>query len=195
MAQARPRPLTARQRRFVREYMIDDNGTQAAIRAGYSKRSAGHIAYDMLHHSPGVKAAAAAAIAARSERLRVTADRVVTELARIAFADWRDYAVWGEDGLQLKPSADLSEDAAAAIAEFHPADDKRPARVKLHAKRAALDLLARHVGITGRGRVAPGWNPHEQEGAGEDARQVLRRMLDRVEQEPDEDAAAADAAE
>ena len=183
MVSARPRRLTARQRKFVREYMVDANGRQAAIRAGYSKRSAAQTAYRMLRRSPGVTQAVAEAQAARDERLSVTADRVMMELARIAFADWRDYVEWGEKGLQLKASAELSDDAAAAIVEYHAADDKRPAWVKLHAKRAALDLLARHVGLVGGGRKPSAWQAPEWEG--EDPREVLRRMIDRVEAEPE----------
>ena len=183
--------MTARQRKFVREYMIDLNGTQAAIRAGYSKRSAGHIAYDMLNQSAPVKEAVAKAVAARSERLAVSQERVIRELARIAFSDWRDFAELGSDGLQLRADAELSDDAGAAIVEIHARDDGRPPRIKLHAKRTALMLLARCVGLTGSGRAGR-W--HEPEESGEDAREVLRRMLDKVEQmpEPEPDAPAAE---
>ena len=189
MASAHPRPLTARQRKFVREYMIDQNARQAAIRAGYSQRSANQTSYRMLRQSPGVMQAVAAAMAKRDERFKVTIDRVVMELARIAFADWREYAEWGKQGLQLKASAEISEDAAAAIVEFQAGDDKHPARIKLHAKRAALDQLARYVGLAGAGRMLLA---REQEG--KDAREVLRRLLDRVEQMPEPDEANWDEA-
>lgn len=78
--------LTPRQQRFVDEYLIDLNGTQAAIRAGYSHRSAAEQSARLLA-KVSIAHAVAAAMAARSARTGVTQDRVVRELARIAFVD------------------------------------------------------------------------------------------------------------
>jgi len=79
------REITAKQRRFCEEYLIDLNGTQAAIRAGYSARTAKAIASENLT-KPYIAAEIAAAFAARSERTEVTQDQVLKELTRIGFA-------------------------------------------------------------------------------------------------------------
>jgi len=75
--------LTARQRRFVGEYLLDLNATQAAIRAGYSARSASAIGCENLT-KPEVAAAICSAQAERGSRTKVTADDVVRELWKIA---------------------------------------------------------------------------------------------------------------
>lgn len=77
--------LTPKQARFVEEYLIDLNATQAAIRAGYSKKTAGQIGdqnLKKLHISKSIQEAQAK----RSERTEITQDRVLQELARIAFS-------------------------------------------------------------------------------------------------------------
>ena len=79
------REITAKQRRFCEEYLIDLNGTQAAIRAGYSPKTAKAIASENLT-KPYIAAEIAAAFAARSERTEVTQDQVLKELTRIGFA-------------------------------------------------------------------------------------------------------------
>ena len=76
--------LTARQARFVNEYLIDLNGTQAVIRAGYRTRSP-EVHASRLLTRPLVAKAITAAQAARAKRTEITADRVIHELARIAF--------------------------------------------------------------------------------------------------------------
>ncbi len=81
--------LTPKQARFVEEYGVDLNATQAAIRAGYSKSSAKVIASQNLTKL-NIQAAIAEAQAARAKRTKVTGDAVVTELALIGFATLGD---------------------------------------------------------------------------------------------------------
>lgn len=107
--------MNLRTRQFIREYLIDLNGSAAARRAGYSPRSAGRRAFELLER-PEVKAAVRAAMAARARRTNVTADRVLEEFARIAFADLRRVSDWGPGGFRLKPSARLADADAAAVA-------------------------------------------------------------------------------
>ena len=83
--------LTPKQQRFVDEYLIDLNGTQAAIRAGYSPNAAAEQAYEHLR-KPHIQLAIVEARKAQQERTQITADRVVTELGLIAFADARELA-------------------------------------------------------------------------------------------------------
>src|SRR5690242_4472094 len=171
------RALSDRQRKFVGEYLIHLNATKAAVRAGYSPRSAADIGHALLRHHPAVMAALAAAMAERERRTGVTAERIVTELARIAFADIRSFADWGKDGadLGLRAAAELSADDTAAIAEIYgPGKAGGRPKLKLHDKRAALELLARHVGLIGPRRESPA--PREL-GPELPAREVLRRKL------------------
>ena len=98
-------PLNDRQCRFVAEYLVDLNATQAAIRSGYSAATANQIGARLLANVK-VAAAIAEAQAARSRRTEVTADRVVLELARVAFGDPRRVMSWGPGGVKLRPSAD-----------------------------------------------------------------------------------------
>src|ERR1051325_5148365 len=79
------RVLPPRQARFVEEYLVDLNATQDAIRAGYSADNAGKIGPGLVGKTR-VAAAMSEAQAARSARTQITADRVLEELAAVAFA-------------------------------------------------------------------------------------------------------------
>ena len=81
--------LTDKQQRFVDEYLIDLNATQAAIRAGYSAKTADQQGSRMLANVK-VKQAVAEKQAQRSKRTGVNQDRVVLELAKVAFAKMTD---------------------------------------------------------------------------------------------------------
>ncbi len=94
--------MTPKQQRFVDEYPIDLNGTQAAIRAGYSKRGA-EVTASKLLRNPKVAAAVAEAKAERSERTKIDADWVLTRLADEATADLAELY---DDGGGLKPIAE-----------------------------------------------------------------------------------------
>jgi phage terminase small subunit len=150
----RARPLTPKQQRFVDEYLVDLNATQAAIRAGYSRKTAHSCGPRMLENAD-VARAVAEAQAARAERVHIKADDVLRELARIAFSDIR--AFFNEDG-SLKRPHELGADEAAALAslesfeEFAGKGDDRELvgytrRVKLWDKKGALELAMRHLGL------------------------------------------------
>lgn len=149
--------LTPKQERFVEEYLVDLNATQAAIRAGYSERTAGATGHENLR-KPEIAAAIQRAQEERSKRTEVTADRVLQELARIGFADVRNLFTWDADRTAFVPSEDLTEDEAAAIAEvqsetttFTDDDGNTETRVKLklktYDKLGALDKLGKHLGL------------------------------------------------
>src|SRR5689334_19926091 len=143
-------PLNERQARFVAEYLLDLNATQAAIRAGYSTRSAYSTGERMLRNAE-VAAAIAEAQAARSRRTEVTADRVVLELARVAFGDPRRVMEWGPGGVKLRPSAELTDEEAAIVAEASQTVTEAGGTVRLRAvdKLGALKLLGQHLGMFG----------------------------------------------
>ena len=144
--------MRERHRRFVLEYLIDLNGRAAAIRAGYAPGKAGARAWELLHRAD-VKAMIAAEIAARDERLRVSADKLVLEYARIAFIDPSRIARWGPEGVELVPSERLSADEKAAVkwVSVGGRKGKRAQRFLLHDKLEALDALGRFAGIFTRG--------------------------------------------
>ena len=149
--------LTPKQMRFVDEYMIDFNATQAAIRAGYSEKTANTIGAQNL-----AKLSIQAEIARRQKdlqrRTEVSQERVVKELARVAFADATDYVqvetrtAEKNDGTELSyqtvtltETAELSVDQRAAIAGIK--QGANGVEVKLHDKIKALELLGRHIGM------------------------------------------------
>ena len=84
------RKLTAKQARFVAEYLIDLNAAQAAIRAGYKPKAAKEMGYENLT-KPHIRDAVNAARDALMDRLEISADKVLREVARCGFSDIRNY--------------------------------------------------------------------------------------------------------
>ena len=143
------KPLTDRQARFVKEYLVDLNATQAAIRAGYSKKTAAQQAERLLRNVE-VQAAVTAAKQERSERTGIDADDVLSRLHNLASANILDYLSFGPEGVVLKDSGELSEAAALCIAEVSEhanAQGAKTVRFKLTDKLAATNSLARHLGL------------------------------------------------
>lgn len=143
--------LTDKQRIFVAEYLVDLNATQAAIRAGYSARTARKIGQENLT-KPDIQSAISEANEARIKRTEITADRVRLEYARVALSNMRQFVEWGPDGVTWKSSEDLSEEAAACVAEVSEtiSEGGRTRRFKLHSKMAALSDLAKHLQMFGK---------------------------------------------
>lgn len=140
--------LTPKQQRFVEEYVVDLNATQAAARAGYSVKTAAAIGAENLR-KPQIAAAIQSAKAARSERTRVTADRVVEELARVALSDMRQLVAWNSQAVTLADSSAISDAAAAAVESVSQTTTLGGGsiRIKLHPKVPALKLLGEHLGV------------------------------------------------
>lgn len=140
--------MNPRQQRFVEEYLVDLNATQAAIRAGYAEGSAKVTASRMLTDD-NVAAAIAEAKAKRSERTEITQDMVLRELALIGFANAGDYFDWDADGITLRPKADLTREQQAVVAEVSETVTEKGGtiRLKLHDKRASLVDIGRHLGM------------------------------------------------
>ena len=155
--------LTAKQQRFVDEYLKDLNATQASIRAGYSKKTAASIGQENLT-KPEIAKALKEAMQGRSERTAITQDMVLRELAKIGFSDIRKVVRWGETqvrmvdaeeggdddlvpyhGLVLIDSSEVDDDTAGAIAEVSQGRDGL--KVKLHDKKGALVDIGRHLGM------------------------------------------------
>ena len=137
--------MTKKQQRFVEEYLIDLNATQAAIRAGYSPDSAKEIGSENLT-KPDIAKAVDQAIAERSRRTGVNADRVVRELAKIAFVNAGEVVDLDTALLMDK----ISDDDMAAIQSVKVktfGEDGIEREVKLADKLKALELLGKHLGL------------------------------------------------
>ncbi|PWC98027.1 terminase small subunit [Azospirillum sp. TSO5] len=139
---------------FVQEYLKDFKGGDAAVRAGYSKRSSGPTASRLLQ-DPRIQAAIAKAVGSMLDKFQITNERVLAEYARMAFSDLGDVIEIGDDGEATVNLALIknNKDARAAIAEINQSDIKlgkdgdggveRRTRIKLHDKKGALDALAK----------------------------------------------------
>ena len=151
--------LTPKQQCFVDEYLIDLNATQAAIRAGYSKKTAASQGERLLRNVE-IQSSLSARMKARELRTEITQDRVLRELAKIGFADIRRALQWGasvavtdEDtgdttiahGIYMVPSDQIDDDTAAAISEI--AETQQGLKVKFHDKQGALVSIGRHLGM------------------------------------------------
>ena len=138
--------LTPKQTRFCQEYLIDLNGTQAAIRAGYSKRTPNAIACELLG-KPEIQAEIDKLLVKRSERTGVTADRVIQELKSVAFANLAEYMTWDGNSMSIKKFSDLTVEQKAAIGELYETVNVAGVnrRIKLIDKLKALELLGKHL--------------------------------------------------
>jgi phage terminase small subunit len=148
--------LTPKQERFVAEYLIDLNATQAAIRSGYSVKTASSQGERLLRNVEVAKAITVAQ-KAREQRTEITQDRVLKELAKLGFANMQDYMSITKEGEPFADLSKLSRDQAAAITEFTVEDftegrgddarDVRRVKFKLADKRAALVDIGKHLGM------------------------------------------------
>lgn len=139
--------LTEKQQRFVEEYLIDLNATQAAIRSGYSAKTADVQGSRMLANVK-VQQAISEIMAERSKRTGINQDRVVLELARIAFVKMTD--VVNADG-EIRP--DASDDDLACIESVKykrsntDTGSSEEREIKIASKLKALELLGKHLGM------------------------------------------------
>lgn len=144
--------ITIKQSRFVEEYVLDLNATQAAIRAGYSAKTAQEQGARLLSNVM-VRAAVDAALAKVADRAEVTAVRVLRERARLAFFDPRK--LLDAEGNPI-PLQDLDDETAAAIAGLDvstmASDDGRVKttvrRYRLASKEQNLSALEKRLGLT-----------------------------------------------
>jgi phage terminase small subunit len=146
--------LTPKQERFVAEYLVDLNATQAAVRAGYSAKTAEQQGYQLLQKT-SVAEAIAAAQSKHLETVDVSAQRILRELAALGFSDIR--GVFDEHG-NLKPIHELPDSVAPVIASVEVTKERTRkdgevtteefvTKVKAWDKVRALEMLAKHVGL------------------------------------------------
>ena len=140
---AKKKKFTPRRAKFIEEYIAKGNAAEAARNAGYSVKTARTIGQELLT-IPDVQEE----IALRRAELRktcATPERIVREYLQLLNANMKDYAAWGPDGVQARPSDALTDDQAAAISEI--AETQSGIKVKLHDKKGILDSLARIAGM------------------------------------------------
>lgn len=140
--------LNPKQQRFCEEYMIDLNATQAAIRAGYAVKTATEQASRLLTNV-NVSREIEKLQAEQSRRTGITADRVIRELAKIAFVD-PDRVINTSDGT-VKVDVHADDRAAIQSVKVKRSDSdtgySSEHEVKLYDKTKALELLGKHLGL------------------------------------------------
>lgn len=157
-----PDHLSEREEAFVREYLVDLSPTKAARRAGYSSKSAKTLG-PRVFRRPDVQAAIRKAMEERAKRTEVTADKVVQQLGRIAFADMKNYVEYGPDGVTLKQSGEVDGTVVGSVSET-----KEGIKFTLAPKIPALELIGRHLGM---------WNDKVEVTGNLTFEQRLRRLV------------------
>lgn len=152
--------LTDKQRMFVKEYLIDLNATQAAIRAGYSQKTANEQGARMLANV-SIQEEIQKEMNKRANRIEITADKVLQEIAKLAFVNVKD--LYDEKG-NLKDITDLDDNITSAISSIKVQQkagdmkislnsneapiqhiDEQVKEIKLWDKKASLELLGKHL--------------------------------------------------
>lgn len=140
--------LTPKQQAFVNEYLIDLNATQAAIRAGYSPNTAQQMGSENLS-KPVIRNAIDKAIADRSRRTGINQERVIREIAKLAFLNPADVIDMAEAAVKREAEPDDTACIAAVKVKIIPTEtgDITEREVKTYDKLKALELLGKHLGI------------------------------------------------
>lgn len=151
-----PKKMTPKKLMFCKEFLVDLNGTAAAIRAGYSEKTANEQASRLLA-DVNIQKEIERLKAERVERIQVNSDEILRELVRLSQSDIRK--VFDEDGA-LRPMAEWPDAIAACVAsvevdeifEYEGSGDDRKRvhigytkKVKFWDKNKALDMLGRHM--------------------------------------------------
>ncbi len=136
--------LTAKQQRFCDEYLIDLNATQAAIRAGYSVKTANEQGSQLLAKL-SIQEVIGKEMAERSRRTGINQDRVVLELAKLAFVNIAD--VVDLENATVRQSATDDDLACIQSIKIKPSEFGEEREIKLYDKKASLELLGKHLGM------------------------------------------------
>lgn len=152
-----PANLSKKQEIFVAEYLVDQNATRAYIAAGYSATGAAQSASALLRN-PKIASHLAKVQGKRLEKLDITAERVLAELAKMGFANMLDYLEIDATGNATINLAKLTRDQGAAIQEVtieefmertgpgkEDVERVKRTKFKLGDKRGSLDLLGKHL--------------------------------------------------
>lgn len=149
--------MTPKQARFAAEYIVDLNASQAALRAGYSKKTA-HSQGSRLLQNAEVQAEIQRQMARREAKTAITQERVLQEIACFAFGDIR--RIFDDETGALKHPSQWSREAAASIASVEVVTRKAPGpgdgedaeveyvhKIKMVDKKGGLELLGKHLAM------------------------------------------------
>lgn len=163
--------LSPKRERFAQEWVVDLNATQAAIRAGYSEKTAKQQGSRLLTNAD-VAARVKELQGVVAEKIEITQDMVAKELASIGFSDPRDVMSWGPAGVLLRQSSELTRDQAITVSEVTETKTKDGGSIKLkfHDKPKALINYGKHIGM---------W-PTKIEHTGKDGEPLIKDNVDRA---------------
>jgi phage terminase small subunit len=144
--------LSIKEEKFCAEYVVDENGTRAAIAAGYAPNSAA-VAASRLLKKANIQAQIAKLRDKSLAKLEISRERVLAEIAKIAFLDPRKF--FNSDG-SVKQPGEIDDDTAASLAGlevcelFEGAGEQKHAygllkKIRIADKRSALELLGKHL--------------------------------------------------
>lgn len=136
--------LTLKQKMFIDEYLVDLNATQAAIRAGYSPKTAKDIASQNLAKL-NIRIEIDKRMAERSKRVGMNADRVLQELGKLAFVKIEDVIDFETGRIKLTATSD--DLAAIQSIKIKPGEYGTEREIKFYDKKATLELLGKHLGL------------------------------------------------
>lgn len=142
--------ITPKQKKFCDEYIIDLNSTQAAVRAGYSEKTAMEQGYQLLQKT-SVKEYIAQCMVDRAERVQIKQDDVLRELITIAMTNITDFVTIkandeGQKIVDILETAKMDPSKVAAISEIRQTKEGFIS-IKMCDKLKALELLGRHLGM------------------------------------------------
>lgn len=188
--------MNPRKQRFCTEFIVDLNGTEAAVRAGYSRKSA-HVQASRLLDDPKVKARIAELQAELAKRTGITVEKVLAEYSKLAFSNMADYIQVRENGIAFLDLSKLTRDQAAAISHFDVDEDTvlgdedeeneerqavvtRKVKIKLADKKGALDSIAKHLGMFLDRESSPDKGAAKFAGTMEELLALYRRLTAKV---------------
>lgn len=144
--------MSPRQKLFCKEYLVDLNATNAANRAGYSKKTAYSQGQRLLKNVE-IKERIQLGMDRRAKKIEITAENVLKELSKMAFANMMDYITITDNGEAFIDLSKLTRDQAAALhqVECDTSFDKDlrkrvlKTKIRLSDKKASLELLGKHL--------------------------------------------------
>ena len=147
MAEVKEKKLTDKEKLFIIEYLVDFNATQAAIAAGYSKKTARQAATRLLSFVY-IQDAIKIEVDKILSNSRSLALKVVRECEKIAFGKISDIMDFDDDGVTLKSSKDIDTSTIESISfdeSYTQNGVTRKKRVKQYSKEKALEILAKYT--------------------------------------------------
>lgn len=141
--------LNPKQKMFCKEYLTDLNATQAAIRAGYSKKTARFIATENLT-KPNIQEEIQRLMKEREKRTEITQDRVLEELAILGYSNIKDYVVKdaATKGFVIFKDIDkITDEQARAIEAIKVNYKEGRIEFKLHSKTKTIEMMGKHLGM------------------------------------------------